>query len=85
MLSVEKATITDAEKIFCEYKLGRTGSGYTALFDCIFKMDMPNRTKIGKGFPELVEVVNRFNQEQGYWLDLVTRWNSSHDNARLYY
>ncbi len=47
----------------------------TALIDAIFALDINNRTKLAMGFPELVEVVNRYNFENGYWEDLVKRWN----------
>ena len=72
-----------AEMDFCFYKLGRTGSFTTSLIDTIFKADDDNRAKLTKGFPELVEVINRFNREKGYWADLVARWNDSYPNGKL--
>ncbi len=57
------------------YRLQLAGSGMTALIDAIFALDINNRTKLAMGFPELVEVVNRYNFENGYWEDLVKRWN----------
>lgn len=77
MLSVE-TRITEAEEKFMHFKLGVAGSGYTALIKCIFALDMPNRTKMAKGFPELVDVVNRYNFETGYWADLVDRYNQEY-------
>lgn len=74
MLSVA-TKISHAESLFMEFKQGYTGSGYTALINCIFALDTPNRQKMAKGFPELVEVVNRYNNERGYWKDLVARYN----------
>jgi len=67
--------VSHAENLFMEFKQGWTGSGYTALIKCIFALDTPNRQKMAKGFPELVEVVNRYNNERGYWSDLVSRYN----------
>jgi len=67
--------LTNAEKLFCMYRLQLAGSGMTALIDAIFALDINNRTKLAMGFPELVEVVNRYNFENGYWEDLVKRWN----------
>lgn len=67
--------ITAAEELFVDYKKGFTGSGFTALFDCIFKLDTPNRQKMAKGFPDEVEVCNRWNNERGYAKDLQNRYN----------
>lgn len=77
MLSVA-TRITPAEDKFMEFKQNMTGSGYTALINCIFALDTPNRQKMTKGFPELVEVVNRYNNERGYWPDLVARYNEEY-------
>lgn len=69
-------TLTDAEKTFCLFKLGLEGSGMTALIKAIFALDTDSRAKVAKGFPDLVEVVNKYNFETGYWQDLAKRWNS---------
>lgn len=69
-------TFTKGEEIFCMYKLGLEGSGMTKLIEAIFALDIPNREKIALGFPELVDCINRFGFEKGYWKDLVDRWNS---------
>ena len=70
-------TVTEAEHTFCMYKLGLAGSGMTALINAIFALDTNNRAKVAKGFPELVEVCNKYNFETDYWQDLVKRWNES--------
>jgi hypothetical protein len=75
--------VTWAEMDFCFYKLGRSGSFMKSLIDTIFKADGENRQKLAKGFPELIEVINRFNHEKGYWADLVKRWNESYPNGKL--
>lgn len=67
--------VTPAEELFMDYKQQRTGSGYTALINAIFALDMNHRNRMAKGFPELVEVVNRYGNERGYWKDLVRRYN----------
>lgn len=59
------------------YKRGMAGSGFTALIDAIFKLDRPNRAKIALGYPELVQVCNRYNDETGYWEDLQKRFEQS--------
>lgn len=79
-----KTNITDAEEIFCFYKLGKEGSFMTSLIDTIFKGDDKNQFKIAKGYPELVEVVQRYGREKGYWKDLVKRWNKEYPLLKLY-
>jgi len=69
-----KEFVTPAEEVFMYYKNGMAGSGYTALIDAIFKLDRIQRAKLAKGFPELVTVCNRYNDEMGYWNDLQKRW-----------
>lgn len=78
MIAQVEARISEAEEKFMHFKLGTSGSGYTALIKCIFALDTPNRLKMAKGFPELVDVVNRYNFERGYWEDLVTRYNEEY-------
>lgn len=78
--------ISEAEETFCFYKLGLTGSFMTSLISTIFKGDEGNRNKIALGFPELVDVCNKFNRNKGYWSDLVDRWNMGvADNHKLQY
>ena len=85
MNTLQEPTISAAEDTFCMYKLNLEGSFMTSLIDTIFKGDPVNRAKIGKGYPELVEVCNRYNDERGYWQDLVERWNIVYPTHRLYY
>jgi hypothetical protein len=77
--------LTEAEETFCLYKLGTEGSFITSLIDTIFKGDIVNRTKLAKGYPELVEVCNKYNRESGYWKNLVERWNAKYPTHKLYY
>lgn len=79
-----ETNITDAEEIFCFYKLGKEGSFMTSLIDTIFKGDDKNQAKIAKGYPELVEVIQRYGRERGYWKDLVNRWNKEYPLLKLY-
>lgn len=73
-----RPNLTEAEIMFMEYKTKVLGSGYTALIDAIWKLDRKNRAKIALGYPELVEVCNKFNDERGYWEDLAKRWKESY-------
>ena len=72
-----KPALTEAEVKFMHYKLGILGSGMTALIEAIWKLDTINRAKIGLGYPDLVEVCNRYNNEVGYWEDLQQRFKES--------
>jgi hypothetical protein len=78
-----RPTITEAEELFMFYKNGMAGSGYTALIDAIFKLDRINRAKVAKGFPELVAVCNRFNDEMGYWENLQQRFKEATNAVTL--
>jgi len=77
-------TITSAEEVFCMFKLNLEGSFMTSLIHTIFKGDIINRAKLAQGYPELVEVCNRYNNERGYWDDLVERWNIKYPTHKLY-
>ena len=69
--------LTETEILFMHYKNGMAGSGMTALIEAIWKLDRKNRAKLALGFPELVTVCNRFNDEIGYWKDLQRRYKQS--------
>lgn len=69
--------LTEAEKMFCMYKLGLEGSGMTALINAILALDPHNRAKVALGFPELVRVIERFKNEDNYWRELVNCWNEN--------
>jgi hypothetical protein len=76
MQTNQKTIVTKAEKEFCFYKAGNAGGFMTRLIDTIFSADDNNRSKLAQGFPELVEVVNRYNRERGYWEDLQERFEN---------
>jgi hypothetical protein len=84
MHKLEDVKLSPAEEVFCMFKLGMEGSFMTSLIETIFKGDIINRAKLAKGYPELVEVCNRFNSERGYWEDLVERWNLTYPVRKLY-
>ena len=67
-------SISNAEREFMFYKIGTCGSFHKALIDTIFRADHINQAKLALGFPEDVEVVQRFQNEAGYWEDLRQRW-----------
>lgn len=80
-----RPTLTETEILFMHYKNGMAGSGMTALIEAIWKLDRKNRAKIALGYPELVELCNRYNDELNYWQDLQTRWKEANQyiNADL--
>lgn len=83
--NMEETKVTEAEQMFCLYKLGLEGSFVTALIDAIFKADTFNRIKISLGFPDIVEVCNRYNHEKDYWQNLVTKWNNQNQGHHKLY
>lgn len=58
---------SEAELQFYYYMRGTCGSGIKAIITAIFAVDMQNRAKLALGFPELVEICNRYNNEVGYY------------------
>jgi len=54
---------------------GRNGSFTTSLINCIFKADLNNQENLSKGFPEMVDVVHRYQSEIGYWDSIQERYN----------
>ena len=64
--------LTDAEREFCFNRMGMSGSFMEKLISTIQAADIINQSKLSMGFPEMVSVVRRFQQEEGYWDDLVS-------------
>ena len=79
MSTDKRPALTESEVLFMHYKNNMAGSGMTALIEAIWKLDRNNRAKIALGYPELVIVCNRFNDEIGYWEDLQDRWKKSNE------
>ena len=75
--------VTDAEREFCFNRMGMSGSFMERLIATIQAADIINQSKLSMGFPELVGVVRRFQQEEGYWEDLVERFNEQFPNSNL--
>ena len=69
--------ISNAEREFMFYKMGTCGSFHKALIETIFKADYLNQRKLALGFPDDVEVVQRFQNESGYWENLRQRWKTA--------
>ena len=58
----------DLEFVF--FMRGTSGSFMTNLFKTIMSADMSNQSKLSMGFPNEVEVVRRYQLEEGYWQNL---------------
>jgi len=59
--------MNEGEKRLCEFEYEMSGSFYTHLFNAIMKADGHNMTRLSLAFPEEVQAVNRFRNEDGYW------------------
>ena len=59
-----------AELEFVFFMRGTSGSFMTNLFKTIMSADMGNQIKLSLGFPNEVEVVRRYQLEEGYWQNL---------------
>jgi hypothetical protein len=59
---------TELEFMF--FMKGTSGSFMTSLFKTIMSADMGNQVKLSLGFPNEVEVVRRYQNEDGYWQEL---------------
>lgn len=66
--------ITRGEKHLCEYEYGISGGFMTLLFKAMSSADFENRAKLALGYPEEVEALTRFKNEDGYWEDLQERY-----------
>jgi hypothetical protein len=59
---------TELEFMF--FMKGTSGSFMTNLFKTIMSADLENMRKLSLGFPNEVEVVHRYQNEEGYWQKL---------------
>ena len=59
---------TELEFVF--FMKGTSGSFMTNLFKTIMSADLENMRKLSLGFPNEVEVVHRYQNEEGYWQNL---------------
>ena len=62
-----------AELEFVYFMRGTSGSFKSNLFQTIFSADMENQLKLSLGFPHEVEIVSRYQNEEGYWQELQKR------------
>ena len=60
----------ESELEFMFFMKGTSGSFMTNLFKTIMSADITNQKKLSLGFPNEVEVVHRYQNEEGYWQKL---------------
>ena len=63
---------TELEFMF--FMKGTSGSFMTNLFKTIMSADITNQIKLSLGFPNEVEVVRRYKNEDGYWQELLKKF-----------
>ena len=61
----------NTELEFMFFMKGTSGSFMTNLFKTIMSADITNQKKLSLGFPNEVEVVRRYKNEDGYWQELL--------------
>ena len=66
--TINKMEETELEFMF--FMKGTSGSFMTNLFKTIMSADIQNQFKLSLGFPNEVEVVRRYKNEDGYWQQL---------------
>ncbi len=69
--TINKMEETELEFMF--FMKGTSGSFMTNLFKTIMSADITNQKKLSLGFPNEVEVVRRYQNEDGYWQTLQKR------------
>jgi len=65
--------IEGAELEFYFFMRGTSGSFHTNLFKTIMSADFGNQYKLSFGFPDEVTVVQKYQNEPGYWQSLLER------------
>lgn len=64
----------DSEELeFYFFMKGQSGSFHTNLFKAIMSADFGNQYKLAFGFPGEVSVVQRYQNEDGYWESLLEK------------
>jgi ribulose bisphosphate carboxylase small subunit len=62
-----------AELEFVYFMKGISGSFRTNLFTTIMSADIENQIKLSLGFPNEVEVVRKYRNEEGYWQKILEK------------
>lgn len=73
----------EAEYKFCMYQKQSVGSFFTHLIGAMLYADEDNIKLLKKAYPELVNVVVRYQSELDYWPGLVKRWNTQFPDSKF--
>ena len=65
--------IDENERMLYEWQYGFLNSFHKELFNIISKADSKNTALLKKAYPEIVTVIKRFKEENGYWEDVKYR------------
>jgi len=74
--------MNNGEKKLCEWQAGMTGDFYTMLINAAMRADTGNAAKLTAGFPELMEAINSYKNESGYYQKLADEWNKEYPNRK---
>ena len=66
--------LTEAEERFIEYQIGYASEWRKILTQLIMKSDDENKNKLAKVYPDYVMVVDRYQNEEGYWQKIWELW-----------
>jgi hypothetical protein len=64
---------TETEKELYYWSIGKAGSFTSCLFELITKADVENKLKLLISFPEHVNVIYKYQNEENYYDDLCKR------------
>lgn len=59
--------LEDSELKLLEHLLGASGSFHTKLVEAFQHADLWNKRRLVEAFPEILESINRYYTEDGYW------------------
>jgi hypothetical protein len=68
--------LTKGERFIWDWQHDRSGSFMALLGSAIAKADVGNRHKLSLGFPDEVEAMNRFQNEEGWWTEVEKKVSS---------
>lgn len=73
MGKVYELNLTNGERNFYDYMVGRADKFYDSLFHTILSATAQNKKQLSKAFPEEVASVGFYQNVEGYWTQLRDR------------
>lgn len=77
-----KDGLSTGEKLFAEYLFNMSGGFYDEFFSAAMIADNKNLEKLAKGYPEEIEALRRYKNEDGYWRNLQLRYRKALNDKR---